>query len=351
MRWPTILLTLTLLATAAAAQDGAPAPSFTLTLIDPAPGMDTNTPRAINGAGEIAGVASPEPFHPVSVPVHVASDGTVAVLEVLDVAFNYAHGLNDAGQLVGTSNTQAVAWLGGPPVPLAPSTAFFSGSAQDVNDRGIIVGSVGDSDFVGPHPVLWRSSGAPALDLQGPNGPQPPGSANAINDQGQVAGTVGSVGVFFAVRWDHPGLPPLVIDPLPGKHNGDGLGLNRLGDVIGRSSSITDFTTEAFLHVAQTGALVPLGHLPGGTIPYSEALGVNARRQVVGAGSAAGGESHGFLWQDGVLHDLNDLLVSPDPAVLHVITAVDINEAGQIAVEVSVGPFPHTRIARLDPVP
>jgi len=339
-----------LLAAVASAQNGAPRPSFTLTLIDPAPGMDTNSPRAINEAGEIAGVASPEPFHPVSVPVHVAADGTVTVPEVLDVAFNFAQGLNDHGLLVGASNTQAVAWVGGAITPLAPSLGFFSGTAQDADDRGRIVGSVGDSDFVGPHPVQWRSANSPALDLPGPSGPQPAGTANAINGAGQIAGTVGSVGVFFAVRWDHPGLPPLVIPPLPGKDNGDGLSLNRHGDVVGRSSSITDFTTEAFLHVAQTGELIGLGQLPGGTFAYSEALGVNARRQVVGGSSAAGGESHGFLWQDGALLDLNDLLVDPDPSVLHVMSAADINDAGQIAVEVAVGPFPQTRIARLDPV-
>src|SRR5262245_62049051 len=90
-------LTAPLLAAAwpAAAQDGAPA--YVLTLIDPAPGMDTNSPRAINEAGEISGVASPEPFHPLSLPLHVAADGTVTVLEVLDVAFNSAQGLNGQG--------------------------------------------------------------------------------------------------------------------------------------------------------------------------------------------------------------------------------------------------------------
>jgi probable HAF family extracellular repeat protein len=339
-----------LLTAAATAQDGATVPKYTLTLIDPVPGMDTNSPRAINEAGEIAGVASPEPFHPVSVPVHVAADGTLTVLDVLDVAFNFAQGLNGQGLLVGASNTQAVIWLDGQPAPLAPTPGFFRGTAQDVNERGVIVGGVGDSDFAGPHPVLWRSASAPALSLPGLAGPTTSGSANAINDRGQVAGTVGSVGVFFAVRWDPPGGPPLQIGPLPRKDNSDGLGISARGDVVGRSSSITDFTTAAFLHVEKTGELIGLGHLPGATFLYSEAWGVNSRRQVVGSGNA-GTESHGFLWQDGVLHDLNDLLVAPVPGVLYVQAAMDINEAGQIAAEVAVGPFPQTRIARLDPVP
>jgi probable HAF family extracellular repeat protein len=60
--------------------------------------------------------------------------------------------------------------------------------------------------------------------------------------------------------------------------------------------------------------------------PLSQAHAINARGQVVGVsfGTAAGARA--FLYENGVLSDLNDLIESDDVF----LSAQDINDAGQI---------------------
>ena len=58
---------------------------------------------------------------------------------------------------------------------------------------------------------------------------------------------------------------------------------------------------------------------------YSDAYAINDNDQIVGESS-----SHAFLWQDGVLHDLNDLLAD-GYAHWMIVRATGIDDAGQIA--------------------
>jgi hypothetical protein len=61
---------------------------------------------------------------------------------------------------------------------------------------------------------------------------------------------------------------------------------------------------------------------------------------------------HAFLWQAGVLHDLNDLVASSTGAFDYLSTAVAIDDEGNIAAEavVSTPEGPVTRLALLTPV-
>ena len=59
----------------------------------------------------------------------------------------------------------------------------------------------------------------------------------------------------------------------------------------------------------------------------SLAFGINDRRQVVGQSIGAGG-SRAFLWQDGVITDLNSLVAPGSPFLIY---ANDINDHGEIA--------------------
>ena len=70
-----------------------------------------------------------------------------------------------------------------------------------------------------------------------------------------------------------------------------------------------------------------LGTLWGDAI--SEALGINESGQVVGVSYGAGfSHPHAFLWQDGVMMDLNDLIPAGSNLTLQV--AGDINDRGEI---------------------
>jgi probable HAF family extracellular repeat protein len=70
-----------------------------------------------------------------------------------------------------------------------------------------------------------------------------------------------------------------------------------------------------------------MGILPGDGAAF--ATGINNRGQVVGSTFNSIGWSHGFIWQDGVLTDLNTL--NPEESNLYIIAASNINERGQIS--------------------
>ena len=56
---------------------------------------------------------------------------------------------------------------------------------------------------------------------------------------------------------------------------------------------------------------------------------INERREIVGFMLDADFNSHAFLWKDGVMVDLNDLIAKDSPWMLQ--SAAGINASGQIA--------------------
>jgi probable HAF family extracellular repeat protein len=70
-----------------------------------------------------------------------------------------------------------------------------------------------------------------------------------------------------------------------------------------------------------------LGTLPGDV--NSVGLGINDRGEVVGESGDASGNSRGFLYQNGVMYDLNTLIPANSP--LFVLSANSINSGGEIA--------------------
>jgi len=108
------------------------------------------------------------------------------------------------------------------------------------------------------------------------------------------------------------------------------MAINQWGDVAGFSnvsaSSGGAFNAHAFLWTKRDG-IRDLGTLPGDAI--SQALGINGWRQIVGISCSAGfATCRGFLWQNGVMTDLNSL-VAPGYGD-QIYAAGDINELGRI---------------------
>lgn len=111
------------------------------------------------------------------------------------------------------------------------------------------------------------------------------------------------------------------------------MAMNERGNVVGFSNiSASDggtFNAHAFLWTRR-GGIRDLGTLSGDV--YSQALGVNERRQVVGVSCAEGFAScRAFLWQRGVMTDLNTLLAGE--YANHLYAANDINNACQVTGE------------------
>jgi probable HAF family extracellular repeat protein len=226
-----------------------------------------------------------------------------------------------------------------------PTLGGNNGFATGANDRGQIVGwaenTVHDSTCVPPQvlqfkAVVWESRGGGPREL-----PLVPGdtssAATAINNRGQVVGITGrcdqAVGRFTAIHavlWDRGRLTD--IGNLGRLSWNTPMAINNGGDVVGfaaiEDSDPDNPQLHAFLWTGKQG-IRDLGTLSGDL--FSEALGVNARDQVVGLScqnADGSGACRAFLWDDGVMTDLNTL-VQPGYADLLTV-AGDISDAGVI---------------------
>jgi probable HAF family extracellular repeat protein len=224
-----------------------------------------------------------------------------------------------------------------------PTLGGNNGFATGVNQRGQVVGwaenTVHDPTCNPPQvlqfrAVLWGPRGR--IRQLPPLGGDTVSAATALNDRGQVVGISGicdvAVGRFsarHAVLWEHRAVTD--IGNLGGVAWHTPMAVNQRGDVVGFSNLPGDqggrFNAHAFLWTKR-GGMTDLGTLPGDTT--SQALGINARRQVVGVSCGTSG-CRAFLWEHGVMTDLNTLVAPGFSGQL--ASAGDINNAAVITGE------------------
>jgi probable HAF family extracellular repeat protein len=208
-----------------------------------------------------------------------------------------------------------------------------NGQASGINNRGQIVGgaeaSMQDSCsifFLQVEAVLWENGEVQEL-------PPFPGDldgfANAINDSGEVTGVTGCVATntVRAVLWPKgPNGGVIDLGNLGGTGGNVPSDINNQGQVVGQSDLPSDSTHHAFLWTKETG-MQDLGTLNGQ--PMSLAFGINNQSQIVGIfEDFAGDNTTGFLWENGVMTDLNTLIPPESPLFLK--EPVDINDRGEI---------------------
>jgi probable HAF family extracellular repeat protein len=117
--------------------------------------------------------------------------------------------------------------------------------------------------------------------------------------------------------------------------------INSAGQIAGISDTTNDLTTYAVLW--QNGAIINLGALPGDVT--SVANDINAQGQVVGVSCDAGGNCRAFLWDKGVMMDLNSLIPRDSP--LYLTYGGGINDKGEIAGTAVLKSNPHAAPAFL----
>lgn len=221
-----------------------------------------------------------------------------------------------------------------------PTLGGDNGFATGANNRRQKVGwaerNCVDATCVPPQmlnfrPVMWDANDA-ISEFPLENG-DTAGAATGINDRGQTIGISGicdqAVGRYtakHAVLWEKSGITDL--GNLGAEYWNTPTAINQRGDIVGFAGTPGDVDgnfIKAFIWTRENG-IQPLGTLPGAV--ESEAYGINERRQVVGLSCDAEGGCRAFIWENGVMRDLNTLKQSNFAGVLQ--SAKDINDAGVI---------------------
>jgi probable HAF family extracellular repeat protein len=326
-----------------------------------------NNKGEVNGISTLPGDGSQHAF--------LWRDGVMTDLETLggpnsNGDFGVPFGPNERGEIVGGSETST-------PDPLGEDFCFFgnnltclpfvwksgvmtslptlggnNGNAGDINNRGQVVGTAENTtrdptcldlgpplnqiDQIQEKPVVWQESVIREL----PTFPgDPDGSANAINDSGWVVGNSGKCakGTEFALHallWQNGVLTDL--GSLGGTLLSAATNINNQGQVVGLSNLAGDTIQHAFLWT-KAGGMQDLGTLPGDV--SSEAKGINNKGQVVGQSCDENGNCRAFLWENGVMTDLN-MLVPGGGSTFFMFEAFAINPRGQfvtIAFDANTG--------------
>jgi len=278
-----------------------------------------------------------------------------------------AMGLNDSGSVAGLSTTpsanfHAVLW-NGTPNDLGVVGMDTQSTAFAVNDAAQVVGLSYDYGDISPHAFLWAAGSL-----------QPLGdfSPRDINQSGVVVGhqtsfTVNNLWVDRACRWTAGTLEDL---GTLGGDNSFAFAINDAGWAAGQSFLPDNRTLRACLWTG--GAVRDLGTIAGTTGARSSAADLNESRHIVGWSEIAGGAQHacmfqtdaggivtarvdlgvlggdssyaygindsdvvvgssdsrGFIWQGGVMQDLNALI--PSGSGWTITRGAAINESGVI---------------------
>jgi len=240
--------------------------------------------------------------------------------------------INDDGAVVGWMETSTGTYRGflavdGVATELSTPDGFAGSKAQAIGNSGIIVGA----SFApsAPEATVW-TDGVPSQ-LALPLGPN--SDARAVNDRGQVAGWMGSGSTVSSASAFVLDLPTGRVTDLGHLPDGTGAayGINNIGEVVG-SGVMPDpggsgLTSRAIRW--SDGRMLILGVLPG--FGLSAAQDINDSSEIVGQCwniPPNGNSEAAFIWRDGVMTALNDLI--PPELGIEIKIAYAIDDEGRI---------------------
>jgi probable HAF family extracellular repeat protein len=252
------------------------------------------------------------------------AQGSQVLLGTPEQSNSFAFGINDANELVGILEARS---------DLRDTRAFFYRSAQlqvlptlggahsaarSINAQGLIVGNAQTPELQ-VHAVSWLNGIAHDL------GSLPGGDfsrAFEVNNSGDIAGEANKShnGKVRAVLWSHGHIRELGL--LPGGSFSSAQAVNGKHVAVGFADD-ADGGAKAVRF--SNGRVTDLGSL--GDEP-SAALSINDNDQIVGNSPIAEGKMRAFLWEKGVMYDLNKLIAPQAGWAL--LTAYHINASAQI---------------------
>jgi len=220
--------------------------------------------------------------------------------------FSRGFGINNSGDITGSvrnTDGKVVAFL------LKNNSAWFSSEEVSPNGLPEIRFSINDRGDIAGHkivtggimPMVWKNG--QAYELQTLSGQQF-GEVYDINNAGQMVGESLN-GNYVSPTTMRATLFSLEDDPIDlgtlGGAKASAAGINDYGHIVGVADNVVG-QTHAFLY--KEGVMHDLGTL-GGTI--SNANAINNRGEIVGRSTLANGAIRAFLYKDGVMQDLGTL--------------------------------------------
>ena len=313
------------------------APGFAVVDLGGLGGTQGSEPYAINDSGQVVGgsalpndgTSSADPYH-----AFLWERGQMRDIGAL-YGVGAAGAVNAAGVAVGSVGIPPGAGYGraglfknGSVSDLGTPAGDYASGAGGINDAEQVVGT--SEGATHNHAFFWENG---TMSNLGTLGGLDAGAA-AINDSGVVVGfsTLSATGPRHAFRWTAGG-GMVDLGTLPGDRASEAAAISDGGRIVGRSSGAAH--GRAFL--MSGGSMTALETLGG--YDDSHATDVNDRGQVIGYASRVtpgeGTTQAAFLYDDGEMFDLNDLVTSGVKWRLE--RAYGINAAGQI-VGVGSGP-------------
>lgn len=255
---------------------------------------------------------------------------TITDLGTLGGTSSSAGAVNDSGEVVGESTLDdesirhAFLYSGGGMTDLGTLGGVYS-SATGINKSGRVVGL---SYTVDGKLRAFSYENGKMTDLGTLGGPT--SSAGGINDAGQVVGQSSLSDGDRTHAFRHSGGTMTDLGTLGGTKS-FGNGINASGDVVGQAYTANDASARAFLYREEK--MIDIGTLAG--FEASTAKGINDAGQVVGnaygKADPVGGASvqHAFLYDRGLMKDLNDVIPKTSGWVL--TDATGIGNDGTVA--------------------